>query len=719
MTTGPDASFYQKKQNLLDEGDLQEELSDIFRGVSNQIPADKINWVLSTFNPPRIGIIGQSSGTGGEKTNFIYDVPEKIVAVLQREDLPEFHLINHPEMDPLGKEIATRAKRFDWSALVLNFRIREDTLPSIMLYADGKNRYGEEHIRRLKPFTTRLQQVMEALIAENQRKGPDPLQKEPVTDKNEFFRQVTLRLCGHLDLQPGVSRCLQYISRFLPADGLFVRQLEPAFQSERVLAESFGLFHQQTGTLIPLVTRERHPADRGRTPRIRIINRPEQSLSMQPYTQIFGNDISCISMPLIHNKQAVGVAVLGLEGRDRYREEHLQLFSLLHDPLFLALSNNIKHREVIRLKNLIEEEKTTLAEALHYTAADTIIGGSLGLEAVMDKARLVADQDSPVLLSGETGTGKEIIANFIHQNSSRKDGPFIKVNCGAIPDTLVDSELFGHEKGAFTGAGTSQKGRFERADRGTIFLDEIADLPLAVQVRLLRVLQHKTIERVGGTDAISVDIRVIAATHRNLEERVASGQFREDLWFRLNVFPIQIPPLRSRKMDIPALVDYFIDKKSLDLKFHTRPLLSADAMDRLMSYEWPGNVRELENVVERELILNKNEALTFHNITPRQQEIREPDDEMTADHILSLDELFTRYVKRVLDLCDGKISGPDGAAEKLRVNPSTLRNRLKKMKIAYGWGKRRQRLIRIGNEEQAGYGFRPDQTTCRFRRGCP
>ena len=697
MTTDLDASFYQKKQNLLDENDLQEELSDIFNCLSSQVPAKKINWVQSHFDPPRIRIIGQASDTGGEKTNFIYDVPEKIVTVFQSQDLPEFHLINLPEIDFLGKEISSRAKLFDWSALLINFCNRSDTLCSVMISADGKSRFREEHIRLLKPLRARLQQVMEALVADNEKKIPQSAQKETVKDKNEFFRQVTLRLCGHLDLQTGVSKCLQYISRFMPDDALFVRQLEPEFQSERVLAESFGIFHQQTGTLIPLTPGKRNPADRRSAdrrrvdrqspPRIRIINRPEQSVAMQPYTQIFGNDLSCISMPLIHNKKPIGVAVLGLEGRDRYREEHLQLFELLHDPFVLALSNNMKHREVIRLKNLIEEEKTNLAEALHYTTADSIIGGSLGLQTVMEKARLVADQDSHVLLSGETGTGKEIIANFIHRNSARKDGPFIKVNCGAIPDTLLDSELFGHEKGAFTGAEGRKKGRFERAHKGTIFLDEIADLPLAAQVRLLRVLQHKTIERVGGTDAISIDIRVIAATHRNLKELVAAGRFREDLWFRLNVFPIQIPPLRSRKTDIPALVDYFIDKKSLDLKFHTKPPLSPDAMDRLMAYEWPGNVRELENVVERELILNKNESLTFHNINPRQPESGESDAVMTEDNILSLDEVFTRYVKRVLDLCDGKISGPDGAAKMLQVNPSTLRNRMKKFGIPYGWEK--------------------------------
>ena len=689
MNTPSSPGIQTGKRSLLDEADLQEELNDIFRCISGRIPVDKIHWVQTHFDLQMIRIIAQASDTGGEKTNFMYDVPEDIVAFLKSESLPEIHIMNQPETDPIGKEVARRAKLFDWSAMFINFRSRTDTLSSVAIYADGKSRYTREHARPLASFKARLQQMADILVADNAQKIPDPTRKEPVKDKNEFFRQVTLRLCGNLDLETGVTQCLQYLSRFMPADALFVRQLEPELQSERVLAESFGVFHQRSGTLIPWITGERNPADRGsddrrRIPRIRIINRPEQFAALQPYTQIFGHDLSCISMPLINKKRSIGVAVLGLEGKDRYREEHMHLFALLHDPFVMALSNNIRHREMIRLKNLIEEEKQGLAEELHCQAADTIIGGSLGLAGVMENARLVADQDSPVLLSGETGAGKEIIANFIHRNSARKDGPFIKVNCGAIPDTLMDSELFGHEKGAFTGAGSRKKGRFERAHGGTIFLDEIAELPLAAQVRLLRVLQHKIIERVGGSEAVPVDIRVIAATHRNLEELVAQGYFREDLWFRLNVFPIRIPPLRSRRSDIPALVDYFIEKKSRGLKLHIKPPLSADAIQRLADYNWPGNVRELENVVERELILNRGEALTFLNISPRSPGRDSSGGPVSKNGVLSLDEFFTRHVKNVLALCNGRINGPGGAAEILNIKPNTLRNRLKRLGIPYG-----------------------------------
>jgi transcriptional regulator with GAF, ATPase, and Fis domain len=289
-----------------------------------------------------------------------------------------------------------------------------------------------------------------------------------------------------------------------------------------------------------------------------------------------------------------------------------------------------------------------------------------------------------VLLLGETGTGKEVIANAIHQMSSRKEGPFIKVNCGAIPNTLLDSELFGHEKGAFIGALNQKRGRFERAHGGTIFLDEIGELPSEAQIRLLRVLQEKEIERVGGTKPIQVDIRVIAATHRDLQAMIAEGRFREDLYFRLKVFPIEIPPLKERIGDIPALVQYFIRKKSRDMKLTDIPTLAPGAIDRLMAYHWPGNVRELENAVERALILCRGEPLAFSDVQPSNSRdiISSP---CSPEHeVLNLDEAMARHVRRVLAMTAGRVEGERGAAKLLGINPNTLRNRMKKLGIAYG-----------------------------------
>ncbi len=301
----------------------------------------------------------------------------------------------------------------------------------------------------------------------------------------------------------------------------------------------------------------------------------------------------------------------------------------------------------------------------------------------MRQVRQVAPTVSPVLLSGETGVGKDVIANAIHLGSPRRDGPFVPVNCGAIPESLLDSELFGHEKGAFTGALAMKRGRFERADGGTILLDEIGEMPLEAQVRLLRVIQHREIERVGGTQRIPVDIRIIAATNKNLEERVTTGRFREDLWFRLNVFPITVPPLRDRTGDIPALVYHFIERKAAELKIGETPRLAPGAIDDLLAYQWPGNVRELENLVERAMILHRGEPLSFDDLEAAARPPVAQPPAPTGEEALDLDTVTARHIQQVLKRTGGKIHGPGGAGELLGINPNTLRYRMRKLGIPF------------------------------------
>jgi transcriptional regulator with GAF, ATPase, and Fis domain len=302
----------------------------------------------------------------------------------------------------------------------------------------------------------------------------------------------------------------------------------------------------------------------------------------------------------------------------------------------------------------------------------------------MEMVRQVAPLNNTVLILGETGTGKELIANAIHYSSPRKDGPLIKVNCGALPDNLIDSELFGHERGAFTGAVAERRGRFERANGGTIFLDEIGELPLSAQVRLLRVLQNHEVERVGGKRSIPVDIRVIAATHRNIQRMITAGSFREDLWYRLSGFPIIVPPVRQRKEDVPALARFFLALKSRELGIAVPPSIAPGALLRLMEYDWPGNVRELENLVERELIRHREGPLTFEEIE-RESKKTKAAAASNAGLLppLKLDEAMAAHIREVLNIAKGKIHGPGGAAELLGVHPNTLRWRLDKLGIIY------------------------------------
>ncbi|MEW6078473.1 MAG: sigma-54 dependent transcriptional regulator [Thermodesulfobacteriota bacterium] len=685
MKSRPDMVLDQIKQHVASGGDVHEALYAYYDLLKKSIPAERMSLLKVDFERRNILIIAQASDTGSEKTGFLFSVPEEIFKGFQTENLPEIYIINEPEKDPVGKNVIKRAGVRDWS--LIGMRIKEDNviIGGIFFTVKGRNKYSKKHVDFLTGLSGTHKWFLDAVIADYENRSAGPDRKEPVEDKYEFFRQVTRRLCGHLDLETGVLHCLQYLSRFIPAAMLSVHKHRRKTDRDVIGASPTGWFNYFDPQMINLDTESLSPAKITSAHPALIINQPEGDPNLRALVDRFGSDWSVLAMFLLYERVPLGMAVLVSEGRSAFTEEHRQLFSMLHDPFSLALSNHIKHREVIRLKNIIEDEKRNLQEEMHFSREAAIVGGTSGLKGVLESARVVAGRNSPVLLSGETGVGKEIIANFIHRQSARKDGPMIKVNCGAIPDSLVDSELFGHEKGAFTGADTLKKGRFERADGGTVFLDEVAELPLSAQVRMLRVLQHKIIERVGGTGPIPVDIRVIAATHRNLEELVAEGRFREDLWFRLNVLPVHIPPLRSRRSDIPALVNYFIEKKSREMNLHVEPSLSSDAMERLIRYDWPGNVRELENVIERELILKNGAALTFQNMVPSSAKKMPLDNIMTKEDIRPLDEVYTRYIQKVLKMTSGKISGPGGAAEKLKIKPGTLRKRMDKLGIPYGW----------------------------------
>jgi transcriptional regulator with GAF, ATPase, and Fis domain len=436
--------------------------------------------------------------------------------------------------------------------------------------------------------------------------------------------------------------------------------------------------------------------DRGSTnqsgtplPDVRIVNRPELDPVTRQMGKVHGKlDSSVLVMRIVIGGERIGALTVRTDGLDRYNEEHAKLLSLLNEPFGIALSNSLRYHEVLKLKEQLSDDNRYLHRELLQLSGEEIIGSDFGMRGVMEMVRQVAPLSSPVLLLGETGVGKEVIANAIHYSSTRKDGPFIKVNCGAIPDGLLDSELFGHEKGAFTGAIAQKRGRFERADHGTIFLDEVGELPPNAQVRLLRVLQEKEIERVGGTNPIKVDIRVVAATNRDLEKMVRSGNFREDLWFRLNVFPIVIPPLRERKEDIPALVYHFIERKSREMGIKKLPTLGPGTLDRLMEYSWHGNVRELDNMVERAMILRKGDVLFFEDTNIATAREVKPNLIEKKDKSLTLDEAMARHIEDVLRTCGGKVEGKGNAAELLGINSSTLRHRMRKLQIAYGRKKR-------------------------------
>jgi PAS domain S-box-containing protein len=338
---------------------------------------------------------------------------------------------------------------------------------------------------------------------------------------------------------------------------------------------------------------------------------------------------------------------------------------------------NDAFNEISDLKLKLEAENVYLKEELKLEGSfEDIIGTSKSLKKVLKQVEHVAKTDTTVLVLGETGTGKELIAKAVHSNSNRKNKPLIKVNCSALPAELIESELFGHEKGAFTGAINRKIGRFELAHNGTIFLDEIGDLPIDLQTRLLRVLQENEFERLGGETTIKVDVRVITATNRNLEELVVEGKFRQDLYYRLNVFPITSPPLRKRKEDIPSLIHYFINKHNNKTK-NVIKSVHKNAIDKLVNYDWPGNVRELEHVIERAIVLNYGSQLRLGNWF-----VGDNTDMALHKEFITLEQSERDYIAKVLEKTNGKIRGKNGAAEILGLKPTTLESRMKKLNIS-------------------------------------
>jgi transcriptional regulator with GAF, ATPase, and Fis domain len=389
--------------------------------------------------------------------------------------------------------------------------------------------------------------------------------------------------------------------------------------------------------------------------------------------------------PLASPEEPRGVLLLVARRGQRFDAAHEALARALLEPFGAALENDRRLRALAAVREAAQADRAALLSRLGRTdLAETIVGAEAGLRPVMERVALVAGLDVPVLVLGETGSGKELVARAIHARSRRAGGPFLRVNCGAIAPGLIDSELFGHERGSFTGALAERRGWFERADRGTLFLDEIGELPAEAQVRLLRVLQDHTLERVGGHRPIPVDVRIVAATHRDLQSWIAQGRFREDLWYRIAVFPIHLPPLRDHVEDVPALANHFALRAST--RFGTPPRLpSPEDLELLVSYSWPGNVRELAAVIERAAILGDGARLEVAKALGKAPPAR-----AAAEHgslaaanepLATLDRAMAHHIEAALARTRGKVEGPGGAAELLGINPHTLRARMRKLGV--------------------------------------
>jgi formate hydrogenlyase transcriptional activator len=391
-------------------------------------------------------------------------------------------------------------------------------------------------------------------------------------------------------------------------------------------------------------------------------------------------------VPLVAMGKSLGTFTLWSEEQDRYSQADADLLREIANQIAIAIANMQAYEEIKALKGRLEKENVYLQEEIRTVHNfEEIVGSSPALLELLRKVDQVAPTDSSVLIYGETGTGKELIARAIHDRSNRKDRPLVKVNCSAISAGLVESELFGHVRGAFTGAFERRVGRFELADGGTIFLDEVGELPLDTQVKLLRVLQEREFEPVGSNRSIRVDVRIICATNRNLAESINEGTFRSDLYYRLNVFPLRVPPLRERVADIPQLAMFFLSRYARNLGKRIDGM-STLATERLMGYSWPGNVRELQNLIERALILCNGPILEFENdLTNVSASLVVPETAAFshADQppFKTLQEIEREHILAVLQETHGVIEGASGAAKTLGLHPNTLRHRMEKLGI--------------------------------------
>jgi formate hydrogenlyase transcriptional activator len=535
--------------------------------------------------------------------------------------------------------------------------------------------YTEEDLRFLSVLADSLALIIANVIdSEVLRRTQSELE-----EKNARLRlllDLTNRITSNLDLRELLRAISASVREVMACDGVGIALLESGGERFRLYALDFpgskGLLHEE----LVISSGEGLPAMALETLKPVIQNRIEtDAYSSEAYKKLVGEGIkSNCTVPLVSRGHALGVLSLGRINQDSFCNDDADFLIQVAGQIAIAVENALAYGEISELKDKLAQEKLYLEDEIRRDSDfEGIVGRSAALRHVLQLAETVAPSDSTVLLLGETGTGKELIARVIHDRSRRKDHTMVRLNCAAIPTGLLESELFGHEKGAFTGAISQKTGRLELADQSTLFLDEVGDIPPEIQPKLLRALQEREFERLGSTRTKKVDVRLVAATNRDLERMIEDREFRSDLYYRLNVFPIRIPPLRERPEDIPLLVRSFTQRygRRMSKDIQTIP---ASTMKKLVAWHWPGNIRELENFVERSVILTPGTILQV------------PLDELTHSKRMvpfagTRESGEREEILRVLKATNGRVAGIDGAAERLGLPRTTLISRMKKLGI--------------------------------------
>src|SRR5712692_4538556 len=494
-------------------------------------------------------------------------------------------------------------------------------------------------------------------------------------ERLELLLNLTTRITSSLDLREVLRAVAANIREVMHADAVGVALPDAASGKFRVFAMDFphgkGVVKEEL-----LVTPGAAYKKAMDSLKPVVIDRWEpDELGPEIYDIAAAEDVeAACSIPLVNRGRSLGILSILRTTETPFSPEDVDFLSEASGQIAIAVENALAYREISELKDKLAQERLYLEEEIRSEMNfENIVGNSPALKHVLELVETVAPSDSTVLLLGETGTGKELIARAIHDRSRRKARTFVKLNCAAIPTGLVESELFGHEKGAFTGAISQKSGRLELADQGTLFLDEVGDIPIEIQPKLLRALQEREFERLGSNRTKQVDVRLVAATNRDLEQMMENREFRSDLYYRLNVFPIRIPPLLERPEDIPLLVRYFTQKYGRRMQKQIDSIPAA-ALKKLSSWHWPGNIRELENFIERSVILTNGTAL--------QAPIAALSNNGRNAPVTGTREANERdEIVRVLKLTNGRIAGPDGAAARMDIKRTTLISRMKKLGI--------------------------------------
>lgn len=676
------ASAEQRYQALLDVTDavvLHNDLNDLLRDLAhrlrNVVRFDSVSFVL---HDPATNLMRVAHAE-----TFTHELPLPETMTIEESSSGRVWqtgqalvFSNLGKEQPLGPALKVlQAAGFE-SCCLLPITVLDRRLGALGLASREANAYGNADLEFLQRVAEQVGLAMDNVA---QRQSALAYQKQLAgeRDRLRLLLDVNNVLVSNRDIRdlfPAISECLRLVVKH---DYASLALLESGGAQLRlhalVFPEGKGLVHQEL--VFPVQGSPGGFALSQRQPLLADPLRADE-YPAEITARMISEGVRCaVWLPLITRNAALGTLSLASLQQHAFREQDIGLLAQVASQIAIALENALAFREIAQLKDKLAQEKLYLEEEIHSEYNfEEIVGESRALQTVLQQVETVAPTPATVLILGETGTGKELIARAIHNLSTRREQTFVKMSCAAIPTGLLESELFGHEKGAFTGAIVQKIGRLELAHKGTLFLDEVGDIPLELQPKLLRALQEKEFERLGSTRTQRVDTRVVAATNRDLAKMVEEGTFRRDLYYRLNVFPVRIPPLRERREDIPLLVRYFAQKFSRTMNRRIDVIPSA-TMEALFKWEWPGNVRELEHMVERAVILSPGPVLNVPIA-----ELRPTNGD--AGDLQRLDDAEREHILRVLREAGGVIGGPLGAAARLGLKRTTLHFKMKKLGIS-------------------------------------